>query len=592
MTIQQQIKELIQHALAKLELRVDEIHLEHPTDFSYGDYSTNVAMVLAKAAGKNPRQLADEILGHLDVGRPSVIAKVDVAGPGFINFSLSVDFFVQSVQAVLEQQGDFGKNDQFAGQKIMVEYTDPNPFKVFHIGHLMSNAIGEATARLHEFAGANVVRACYQGDVGLHVAKALWGVLQNIDNLPLESDDISIKTRYLGDAYVSGSTAYEELPEAKEEIHAINKKVYERSDDQINELYTKGRAWSLEHFEEIYQKLGTKFVHYFFESEVSDRGLEIVNEYLDKGVFEKSEGAIIFPGEKYGLHDRVFINSIGIPTYEGKELGLFEAKDQRQPDLDRSITITAEEQREYMRVVVKALEQINPGLAAKFYHMTHGMLRFAEGKMSSRKGNVVTGESLISDVFEKAKKKLVPEGFDEVDGQKTEMTDAQLKPYRDMAYIKEKAEVIAVGAIKYSVLKQAPGKDIIYDFEKSLSFEGDSGPYLQYTYARTQSILRKATDEGIASNASLPNDWDISDVERIVYRFPEVIDQALTEYAPHYVATYLIELARTFNSFYGSTQILNPDDSTSGYKLALTEAVGTVIKNGLWVLGIDSPEKM
>jgi len=433
-----------------------------------------------------------------------------------------------------------------------VEYTDPNPFKELHIGHLMSNAIGESIARIIGSQGANVIRANFQGDVGMHVAKAIFGLIK------LKKENFSIED--LAKAYSFGATEFEEN---KQEITDINKKIYNRSDSQINDIYDKGKKISLDYFETIYKKLGTKFDEYFFESETGVVGKELVEKNIGK-VFEKSDGAVVFNGENFGLHTRVFINSEGLPTYEAKDLGLIKTKFEKYPDLDLSISITGNEVNEYFKVMLKAVEKIKSEWAEKTKHISHGMLRLPEGKMSSRTGDVITAESLIEKVEEIISKKT---------GDKNAI------------------EKISVGAIKYSILKSSSGKDIIFDFDKSLSVEGNSGPYLQYTYARAKSVLEKAEQEGIKSLIE-KNNGELTEVEKLLYRFPEVVERAGQEYEPHYIATYLFELSQAFNSFYGNNKIADKTDENAPYKVALTEAVAQTIKNGLYLLGIEAPERL
>lgn len=567
--IQEKIKNLIQQALKNLGIESVDFVVEHPADLKMGDYSTNVAMALSKKLGQNPKEIAERIVGEINKNKTSEIEKVEVAGAGFINFYLSKEFFVKSIKEILETK-DFGKNDLLKGKKVMVEYTDPNPFKPFHIGHLMSNAIGESVARLVEYSGAETVHAIYQGDVGPHVAKAIWAILKK--GMPEENLFTTEKADYIGVCYSEGATAYEDDPEIKKEIDEINKKVYERSDEKINEAYDWGRKVTLEAFEGVYKKLGSKFEHYFFESEMAPIGKKVVLENTPK-VFTESDGAIVFKGEDHDakLHTRVFINSQGLPTYEAKEIGLTMTKFEKvNPDI--SIVITAIEQGDYMRVVQKAISLIHPDYEARMKHVTHGMLRFATGKMSSRKGNVITGESLIKDVSASILEKIKDRDFTEEEREKVSIQ-------------------VGVAALKYSILKQGAGSDVIYDFEKSISFEGDSGPYMQYSYARTKSLVERAKKEGIEPSVESTGE-EITQLEKMLYRFPEVVSRASVEFEPHYVANYLIELSRTYNSFYGNTQIINKEDTTSAYKVALTFAFSEVMKKGLSLLGIESPDKM
>lgn len=577
MNIKTQIQNTILEALKNLGIEASTITLEHPADLNHGDYSTNVAMAYAKQSGKNPRTLADEIKVEIEKNLPKEIEKIEVAGAGFINFYLSRDFFVSSVKDILNKKENWGKNDILSGQKIMIEYTQPNPFKPFHIGHLMSNSIGESISRVVEFSGAKVVRANYQGDVGLHVAKAIYGILQSSEfkevGLPKSGSPTSRNASWIGELYAKGSDEYENNPDAKIAIDAINKKVYEKSDEEVNKIYTWGREITLAAFEEIYTLLGTKFNHYFFESVMAPIGEKIVRANTPK-VFEESDGAIVFKADKYNpkLHTRVFITSSGLPLYETKEIGLTMTKFEKESDLDLSIVTTAIEQGEYMKVVQQAISLMHPELEKKMKHITHGMMRLASGKMSSRKGNVVTGESLLQDSMDVVREKVAE---------------------RDLTADEKEniAQTVGVAALKYSILRSSLGSDIVYDFEKSISFEGDSGPYLQYTAVRANGIHKKAEGEGICvAYTDIPS--DITVLEKTLYRFPEVVAHAYEQLEPHHIATYLTELASAFNSFYGNTVIVNKNDPYAPYRVALVSAFHTTMQNGLYLLGIKTPNKM
>ena len=563
-TIQEKLKNSIRAALKSLSVTAVDVHLEHPTDLNFGDYSSNVALAYAKEMKIKPRELAEKIAKDISKNKIKEIEKTEVAGAGFINFFLSKEFFAESLSEAIKEGENFGENKSLGEQKVIIEYTDPNPFKEFHIGHLMSNTIGESLSRIIEFHGAEVKRACYQGDVGLHVAKAIYGAMKNGE--PKNAEE-------WGEAYAKGSAEYEDDAGAKKEIDELNKKIYDRGDAEINALYDSGRKISLETFEEMYKRLGTHFDYYFFESEMTKPGLEIVGRFLEKGVFEKSDGAVVFKGEKYNpsLHTRVYITSQGLPTYEAKELGLHIVKAETYP-ADISVVITANEQDGVFAVGLEAFRQIDPKLAGKIRHISHGLLKLPSGKMSSRKGNVLTAEELIADVEKLVEEKIKDRNYDK-------------------ALEKEILEKVSIGAIKYSILKNAVGGDIIYDFDKSISFEGDSGPYLQYSYARAKSVLEKAKDDGIKSSTK-KNATETSELEKLLYRFPEIVERAGKEYSPHYIASYLIELAGSFNSFYAKHKIVDKEDETSPYKVALTTAFSATMKNGLNLLGIQVPERM
>jgi len=576
--MKEQIEKIIKEVLKNLEIQDTVFSVEHPDDFVNGDYSTNVAMVCAKKLGMNPRELAEKIVLELK-GLPKQgfgeIEKIEVAGPGFINFYLSREFFTKSISSVLEEKENWGKNKILEGKKVMVEYTDPNPFKPFHIGHLMANAIGESISRVVEFSGAKTVRANYQGDVGPHVAKAIYGLMKSglsaQAGMPDEGLSVGEKAQYIGKCYSEGSNLYDTDENIKKEIEIINKKVYEKSDEEINKIYDWGRKITLDAFEDIYKILGTKFDHYFFESDMAKVGEKIVKENIGK-VFDESDGAVVFHGENYDkkLHTRVFINSQGLPTYETKEIGLTITKfDKENPDI--SIITTAIEQSEYMKVVQKAISLMHPELESRMKHITHGMMKLSSGKMSSRKGNIITGESLLRDSIDMVYEKMSEREFDDEEKKKI-------------------GEVVGIAALKYSILKSSLGSDIIYDADKSISFEGDSGPYLQYTAVRASSILKKAESFGLNNKKEIPE--NITELEKLIYQFPEIVEYSYKELEPHHITTYLTELASSFNSFYGNTQILIEENKYMIYHLNLIKAFLETMKNGLWLLGIETPERM
>ena len=517
--MKEDIEKLIKETLKSLDLKVVDFVVEHPVDLKMGDYSTNVGIKTGKAK---------EIITHLEAQPPSGVERMELAGPGFINFYLSKEFFKNSLEEIIKKGNEFGKNHNLRGQKIFIEHTQPNPFKTFHIGHLMNNTIGESISRIIQANGAEIKTASYHGDVGMHVAKALWK----------------------GD-YALGAKAFEEDQAAKTEIQEINKKIYEKSDSDINMKYEVGKKKSLNEFEKIYRKLGSKFDHSFFESETAEIGKKLVLDNLGK-VFEESEGAIVFKGGKFGLHTRVFLNSEKLPTYEAKEIGLAKIKKGKY-NFDQSITVTASEQDAFFDVVEMAIGEVFQELKNKLKHLSHGMLRLPTGKMSSRTGDVITAETLIDEVKKKVKGN----------------------------------EAVAIGAIKYMILRQTIGNDIIFDIEKSVSTEGDSGVYLQYAYARTNSLLEK-TDKKVDVNAPREKTHEI---ERLLYRFPEIVERAGKEFAPHYITTYLTELASSFNNFYAYEQIIDGSPE-SPYRLAIVKAFNIVMKNGLILLGIPAPEKM
>lgn len=525
----------------------------------FGDYSTNVAMQLAGRLQRNPREIADEIAGKLkDSGE---FAEASVAGPGFINLRLNDDALL--AEALREPA------KPLTGKTVVAEYSDPNPFKVLHAGHLYTTIVGDAIARLLEQAGANVHRVNFGGDVGLHVAKNMWAIIKTFGGILPEKldeleDDLHVRSAWLSARYVEGNEAYETDEAAKREIIELNKQLYQLTadddhDSKLAQLYWKARTWSYDYFKLFYDELGVvQFEKYYPESVTTPTGVATVKKGLEDGVYEMSDGAVVFNGEKHGLHTRVFINSEGLPTYEAKDVGLIMQK-WADYNFDKSIIITGNDIEQYMKVVQKSIEQFEPELVKRSVHLTHGNLKLAGGKkMSSRKGTVL----LALDVLAAAR-----------DAQRTQHDAAN--------------ESAALGAVKYAFLQNRIGGDIVYDPDTSVSLHGNSGPYLQYAYARASSILAKSSGK-----SKQPN--DLTDDERLLVQklaqAAEVLERAAEELMPHLVCNYLYELAQVFNRFYERQRIIG--DEREAERLFLVESYAASLKRGLNVLGIDAPERM
>jgi arginyl-tRNA synthetase len=556
--MEERIRDIIAKALLERGAGGVSFAVEWPADLTHGDFAVNAAMAAAKTLGVNPKQLADALAEELLESLGADAGSVEVAGPGFINVTLSRPYLAKQLGDAVAKGEDFGKGEANLGQRVMIEYSNPNPFKQMHLGHLMGTVIGEAVSRVIANTGANVLRDSYGGDVGPHVAKTLWA---------FRNDGITdVESAAQVDAeYAKGAAAYEENENAKAEIDTLNNEIYASaanpsSNPELMNLWQKCREACLEAFRDIYRVLGTHFDYYFFESETTPIGMEIVQGALEKGIFEESDDAVIYTGEKKGLHTLVFITSRGTPTYETKDVGLAFLKEDRA-ETDEVIIVTGTEQIGHFKVFLAALEDIAPLLAKKTNHVAHGLLRLTTGKMSSRKGNVITAQELIEDVIAAA----------------SEKNEDPLV-----------AEQVAVGAIKYMVLRQAPGGDVIFDPETSLSLDGDSGPYLQYAYVRAKSILAQAGSQPRGRIHDVPAEPYL--IERLITRLPEVAARAGRERSPHYIAQYLTQLAGEWNSFYAANRIIGGEHES--YKLGIAQAFALTMHNGLQLLGIPTPEKM
>lgn len=566
------IRQRIEEALQKIVPSEVPFAVARSTRAEFGEYASSAAFAVAKITGKDARKVAESLVEKLRDAHIEGVERIDVASGGFLNFFLDRAALAKQVKEALQKENQYGTGQLHTGKRIVVEYTDPNPFKNIHMGHLMSNAIGEAIARLYTFGGASVVRANYQGDVGLHVAKAVWA-MQGTAFPELAS--LKEQVAYLNRMYVQGNQTYESGDSSnRAHIDRINTEIYEKNNKEINKLYQWGRKASLDYFETLYRRVGTKFDEYFFESETGARGKRMVLEHVADGVFAPSDGAIVFRGEQYGLHTRVFVNSEGFPTYEAKELGLAAMKAERVP-ADQYVVVTGNEIVDYFRVVQEATKRIMPDIAAKTFHVPHGMLRAKDGKISSRTGTAIAADEFLDEVRSLARKKMQESGVVAEDKQ-----DAV-------------ADDVAVAAVKYVILKHALGRDVVFEPETALSFVGDSGPYLQYTAARARSVMEKAAQNGIAPDAAdaLAADESTRELQRGVFWFPEVVTQAAFSLAPHHVATYLTELAQAFNRFYAAERIADAG-TYAPVRLAVTRAVLVTLRNGLWLLGIASPQKM
>lgn len=604
MEIQQKVEQIIK----KISGEDVTATLTIPEDVTHGDYTTNVAFGLSKILKKNPFEIAQDIATQLQKEMGEEFSKIEAVKPGFINFWFSNIFLFQKATQIAENKETVGKTSALAGKKIVVEFTDPNPFKEFHIGHLYTNTVGESLARILQTNSAIVWRADYFGDVGMHVAKALWGLEtmfkeDSTSMQDLAQKDLKQRIEYFGKAYAKGATAYEEDKTAAEEMKKLNKLIYiaaqrmwqkeknlvpqidyvkgEQLDEtrlqQVYDMYVQGRKWSLAYFDSIYARVHMQFDGYYPESIAGEKGYTLVKEHIADGVFEMHDGAVVFRGEGQGLHTRVFINSLDLPTYEAKELGLAPWK-YEDFKYDQSIIVTGNEIREYFKVLIAAMLKVAPELGKKTQHLPHGMVRLPEGKMSSRTGKIITGEWLLDEAHKRALEKIA-----EAKHNQTQIPTAE----QDAV-----AELVGVGAIKYAFLKSAIGKDIEFNFDESVSFEGNAGPYLQYSYVRTQSILDKAP-----KNLSMPQNYQTNADEELLLRrliqFDSIVQDAGKHLSPSLIAGYIYELAKEFSVFYQNNRIADASQENQvSFRVLLTQAVGNVLEKGLSLLGIEAPKHM
>lgn len=536
--------------------------LSIPENSRFGEYTTNIPLQLAKQKAsknyQNPKEIANAIIERL--GHPKYLERVEIAGPGFLNFFLNG----HSLKQLLNHNFKVGN----LNKKILVEYADPNTHKEFHIGHLRTLAIGESVARLYEFSGAEVFRSNYGSDIGPTVAKCLWGIIHlNQEFEAAKSASLSEKSTFLGKAYVYGHNNYEAKSEAKAEIDEITKNLYAREDEQLIALWEETRQWSLAYFDSLYSRLGVEFDRRVNESEIDQIAKEEVLKNVGK-VFEENDGAIIFKGENYNLHTRVFLTSKGNPTYEAKEVGLINLY-QEIYQFDEAIILSDIQQKGFFDVVNRAIELIYPKLVGKKKYLGFGFVSLTTGKMSSREGNVVTAESLIDLVKQELKENYIKDNTPAVD---------------------QLLEKIAIAAIKFTYLKYSLTSDIKFDIKESVAIQGDSGVYVLYSYARCNSILSKTS---VAEKIEIDN-LELEEEERELLRqiehFNLIVSQATKNTQPSEICSYLLTLSKSFNLFYERHPVLTSNKAK--FRVGLVKKSAEVIKLSMNLLGIEVVERM
>ena len=526
------------------------IVLAHP-DEKFGDFASNVALQLAQKLGQNPRDVAKKIIAALP--KNSLIASATVAGPGFINIFLTDQALLDTHDMSFQSR----KNKQ-----IIIETNNPNPFKDIHVGHAFNSIVADTIANLLEISGAITTRVSYHGDVGLHVGKSLWAIMDEcgdkaahiVANMP--DDEFPSRMR---EWYARGAGMYEEEPSVRSAIEDLARQSF-APQGEVKKLYDICTKRSFDYFNTVFVRLGSSPTkRRFLESQTDAAGRYIVEQNIDT-VFKRSNGAIIFRGEPFGLHTRVFISRHDTTLYEARDLGLIELKEKAfKPD--ESYIVTAEEQKEYFRVVLKAAELAMPNSSGKTINISTGMVKLTTGKMSSRKGQVVTIEWLFDQIRQTVKK---------------------------IAKLPTVTDDIVIGAVRYAMLKSRLDSDIVFDVHQSVALEGNTGPYLQYAHARACSILHKAN----VKPAVKPKDLDAAErsLARKISEYPEVVGRATNELMPHYICTYLYELAQVFNHFYEHSRIIG--DSREATRLSLVQRYAQVLNKGLSLLGIPAPKKM
>jgi len=543
--------------------------LETPPDPEFGDLASNVCFSLSKKLKKSPKDIAEQIVKKIKIPKNSLIEKVE-AKAGYINLSFNYSRIAKlSLKNILKEKNSYGSSSIGKNENVMVEFAHPNTHKGFHIGHLRNISIGESVSRILEFTGHKVFRTNYQGDIGPHVAKCLWGFI-NLHKCKAPKEN---KGDWLGGVYTEATKKFNEDKKVEQEVKEINKKLYVR-DKKYLKLWKMTRKWSLDYFDEIYKELGTKFNRLYFEAEVEKRAIEISKQLLKRGIAKLSEGAIIIDLSKYDLGIYVLLTKEGNPLYESKDLALAE---QQFSDfkINKCIHVVGAEQKFYFRQLFKVFELIGSPGAEKSHHLVYELVTLKKGKMSSRLGTIILYSQLRDEILKKTMK--------EIEKRNPRMSKKQKQ---------DLAKKIGLGALKYGMLSISCDKLLVFDMEEALQLEGNTGPYLQYAHTRCNGILKKTKQwrENFENKNLSKEEKKI--IKRLI-EFPDVIEQTLKDFRPHYICNYAYDLANTFSEFYHACPVLKAETKKlRDFRLTLVKATKITLKNSLSLLGIDTPKKM
>lgn len=545
----------IKEALTKVT-GVKDVHVEFPTHEEHGDIVTNIALIQGKKENKNPRKLGEEIVKKLQKDKKlgTIIEKIEVAGPGFINFWLSKQFLLNQLEEVIDKKDMYGSSSEGKKKVVVIDYSSPNIAKRFSIGHLRSTIIGQALYNLHKFTGFKVIGDNHLGDWGTQFGVLIYMVEKN------KLDPKKLSVEEWEKLYVQFHSDLEKNPDLKNEARDAFKRL-EGKDKSARSIWEAALETSLKEYQKLYDLLDIKIDFAYGESFYEDKMPKAIKAAKEKGIAKISDGAWVVKFDKYNLPSTVLVKRNGTTTYLARDLALmYFRKEKWNPDLQ--IFEVGADQKLYFQQVFALAEMMGLFKLDQLKHVAHGLVRFKEGKMSTRRGQTIKLEEVLNQAIKKAKK---------------------FNPDPEIS------KQVGIGAIKYFDLMHQPQSEIIFDWNKILVLEGNSGPYLQYTFARTQSALQKAQDKSFDIKSSTLNPEELS-VLRLLTQFPEIISIATQTYSPNILCEYLFQLAQRYNNFYNTNRIIGSDNEN--LRLSLTKGVGQVIKNGLNLLGIKSPKRM
>lgn len=564
----QQIKRQIKDVLAQKEIET-QVPIKKPPQPEMGDLSFPCFQP-AQNEAENPKKLAKR-LTELNFNEPiNYFSKVEAAGP-YLNFYLDTKLLAEKFIQKLNNQSKeyFDKKEKH--KKVMIEYPSPNTHKRFHVGHLRNVCIGNCLRELYKTQGYKVIPVNYVNDLGAHVAKSIWGI-QNLYDGKVPEENIQ---EWLGKVYSESAQKIEKNEHAQKEVEEIKGKI-EEEDKKVRELFLKTRDKSLKAFQEILDELNVEHETTYFESDMIERGQEIIDELLEEGIAkEGKKGAIIVDLEEYGLDTAIVRKRDGMGLYITGDLALAEEKFNTYPDLDESIYITGNEQQHHFKQLFKILELF--GFDKKMTHIGYGLISLESGKMSSREGSVILYEELKQKVYKKLQ---------------TETKNRHPDWKKDK--INNTAEKLTQAVLKFDLQKHEAKKNITFDIEEATNFNGYSAPYVLYVYARINSLKEKADinlNQVEIDYTQLNKDLDHKLLTKMT-RLEETIDQSFNNYDPAKITKFCFDLAQLFNDYYSKHQIITKNKKKTKARLFLVDSVQTTLKKALGILTIEPIEEM
>ena len=549
----------------------EKINIENSTKKEFGDFQTNFAMMNSKVIGKNPREIATTLVENFKEN--DLIEKLEIAGPGFINIHLKNNFLNNEVKKIDNEKYDFSFLN--VDETVIIDYSSPNIAKRMHIGHLRSTIIGDAIKRILDFIGFKTISDNHIGDWGTQFGKLIVAYNKWLDKEAYEADPIGELERI----YVLFSDEAKKDP-TLEDVARNELRKLQMGDEQNNKLWKEFIEISLKEYNKVYDRLGVKFDHYFGESFYNDLMPNVLEELKEKNIAKEDQGALVVFFEEDKLPPALVQKKDGSFLYATSDLATIKFR-KNELNVDKAVYVTDERQQNHFKQVFEISEMLGAPYNYEKSHVYFGIMRFGDGMIfSSRSGNIIR----LVDLLDEAKKQVKSV----IDEKNPNIPEDE----------KEKiAEIVGTGAIKYFDLSQNRTSDILFTWDKVLSFEGNTGPYLQYTYARIQSILRKLKEENISvKNNDIILD-DMFDIERelavALLRFPQTVVKSYETYRPNIIADYLFDTAKLFNNFYNSKSILKETDKkVMDARILLAQKTASILKQGLNLLGIETVDRM